>query len=148
MNDSEIAALLDRNMREVEKSEHRAFYVRNVVENDAAVWFAILDAANGQHIGNVWLWDIDFRHKKAEVRILVGERDCWGKGVGRRAIRQITEYGHLTMGLHKLYAYVMERNPRARAAFEKSGYHLEATLAEEALWEDRFRPVFRMAHIE
>lgn len=148
VNDAEIAALLNRNMQHVDEVEHREFYRRNVVENSAAAWFAVLDADDRRHLGNVWLWNINSRHKKAEVRILMGERDRWGQGAGRLAIRKITEYGHGTLGLHKLYAYVMERNPRARTAFERSGYRLEATLTEEALWEGKFRPVFRMAHIE
>lgn len=147
INDEEIAGLLDRNMQHVGTDEHLEFFRRNVLENPCSVWFAILDAAGGRHLGNVWLWNIDLRHKKAEVRIVVGERDRWGSGLGRTALRKITDYGHGVLRLHKLYAYVMERNPRARAAFERAGYTLEATLAEEALWEGKFCHVFRMSHI-
>lgn len=148
INDEEIAGLLDRNMQPVAADEHREFFRRNVVDNPCAAWFAIVEQRDARHVGNVWLWNIDRRHKKAEVRIVVGERDRWSTGLGRNALAKITDYGHRVLGLHKLYAYVMERNPRARAAFERAGYTVEATLEEEALWKGIFQAVFRMSHIE
>lgn len=148
INDPEIGALLDRNMQYVTSEEHEAFYRRAVLQNDAAAWFAVVRKADGRYVGNAWLWDINRRHCKAELRILIGDRSAWGRGIGTEAIDMLTRYGHDELKLHKIYAYVMERNPRAKIAFERAGYALEASLRDEAFWEGEFWPVHRLAHTD
>lgn len=145
VNDAEIAGLLDR-VLPVTVEEQALFYRRAIVENRSAVWFAVFQRE--EHIGNCWLWDIKTRHRNAELRIVIGERSAWGTGAGTEAIALLTDYAHQSLGLHKVYAYVMQRNPRARAAFQKSGYALEADLRDEVFWNGRFEGVWRLTHVD
>ena len=40
----------------------------------------------GEHIGNCTCYNIDERHKEAELGIVIGKREYWGKGYGSDAV--------------------------------------------------------------
>ena len=54
-----------------------------------------------------------------------------GRGVGTRAIDLVSRYAFEQLSLHRVYAYVLALNPRARRAFEKAGFSLEGTLRDD-----------------
>ena len=142
LNDPEILGLMDM-VAPVTAEQHEGFLRYGIAENKNARWFAI--EREGRFIGKVWLWDINWRHRRAEVRILVGERESWGSGTGTTALSIITKYAFETLGLHKIYAYVHERNVRSKRAFLRAGFIEEAMLREEAFWDERFQHIYRMA---
>lgn len=144
VNDPEIAAFVDR-VLPVTEFEHERFFERYVQDNPSAVWFGIRSEKLGRYVGNVWLWNINPRHRNAELRILIGDREAWGSGAGTEAIKLLSVHAFAQMGLHKVYAYVMARNPRAKTAFEKAGYLQEAILREECFWDGTFSDVSRMS---
>ena len=41
-----------------------------------------IDTIDGKHIGNFMYYDIDLRRGEAELGIMIGDRDYWGKGYG------------------------------------------------------------------
>jgi RimJ/RimL family protein N-acetyltransferase len=127
-NDRQLARLLDRAAR-VEADEHQRWFNALAGRSDT-VYFAI--EAGGRHIGNVWLANIDARHRKAEVRIVLAT-DAVGRGAGTEALREITTYAFVTLDLQRLYAYVLAFNPRARRSFEKAGFELEGTLRNDRM---------------
>jgi len=110
--------------------EHEAWFAALAAERDR-VYFAIERADTGQHIGNVWLWGIDWRHRRAEVRIVIGEPAECGRGSGSQAIDAIARYAFARLNLHKLIAYVLATNAPAQRAFEKACFEREATLKED-----------------
>src|SRR5207237_1169045 len=99
--------------------------------------FAI-ETPEGQHVGNVWLWAIDSRHRSAEVRIVIGEANCVGRGMGTEAIRMLADYARDRLNLRRLYAQALSTNPRSRRAFEKAGFELEGTFREDRWVGDRY----------
>src|SRR5688572_17434563 len=96
-NDPELMRLMDR-ARAVSEDEHAAWFDALERRDDCA-YFAIELA--GAHVGNVWLWAIDTRHRKAEVRIVVGEASARGHGVGARAIELATRHAFDQLQLHR-----------------------------------------------
>jgi len=127
--------------------QHEQYIRANVTENRAAVWFAVETLSEREHVGIVWLWDVNDRHRRAEVRIVIGS-EAAGRGYGPDALNALALYAFRTLGLHKLYAYIHERNQRSRKAFERAGFVLEATLKDEAFWNGAFAPVWRLARID
>lgn len=125
-NDADLARLLGR-LRTVEPDEHERWFAGLAGRVDT-IFFAIQTGSDEQHVGNVWLADIDRRHQKAEVRVVIGTSKHRGAGLGTRALDLIARYAFETLGLHRVYAYVMSFNPRARRSFEKAGFVLEGTL--------------------
>jgi RimJ/RimL family protein N-acetyltransferase len=140
MNDPELARLLGRE-RPVSDLEHER-WLDAVLRRDDCVFFAILAGDPPCHVGNVWLWDIDARHRKAELRIVLGDPTRVGRGVGSTAIRLACAYAFDVLNLHKIFAYVLDFNPRARRAFEKAGFSVEGVLQKDRWAGDRYADVF------
>jgi [ribosomal protein S5]-alanine N-acetyltransferase len=127
INDPEIARLIDRD-RSVTRAEHEAWYRQLVASKSAAV-FAVDRLADDQFIGLAWLYEIHSRHRRAEVRIVIGERSCWGGGYGTETLRLLVQIAFGPLGLEKLWADVLATNPRGVAAFERAGFTREGRLA-------------------
>ena len=138
-NDLELSRLLDR-ARPVSDVEHEN-WTASLHGREDCVLFAI-EATGSHHVGNVWLWAIDPRHRNAEVRIVVGETQALGRGIGSEAIRLIADYARDRLNLRRLYAYVLATNPRARRAFEKAGFELEGTLRQDRWAGERYADVW------
>lgn len=126
-NDPELSRLMDR-ARPVSEDEHRAWFASLQGREDCR-YFAVVERAT--HVGNVWLWAIDARHRKAEIRIVIGDAAARGRGVGTRALDLASRCAFEQLGLHRVYGYVLALNPRARRAFEKAGFALEGTLRDD-----------------
>lgn len=125
VNDPEIGALIDRG-RPVDAAEHARWY-EALVSAETSRTFAI-DDEGGRFIGLVWLYGIHWRHKRAEVRIVIGERTAWRGGRGTEALRLVAEAAFGSLDLEKLWADVLSTNPRAVAAFERAGFVREGLL--------------------
>jgi RimJ/RimL family protein N-acetyltransferase len=126
-NDVELARLMDR-AKAVGEDEHLAWFAALQRREDCR-YFAVVERS--VHVGNVWLWAIDPRHRKAEIRIVIGDAHARGRGVGTRALDLVSRYAFEQLGLHRVYAYVLALNPPARRAFEKAGFELEGTLRDD-----------------
>ena len=145
INRTDVMEGLDRVLPATEE-EHRRFVERHIAGNPTAIWFSI-EAADGTYVGNIWLWDLHWRHRRAEVRLFIGHSEYFGKGLGAAAIAAISAYAFESLGLHKLYAYIHTSNERSRRAFESAEFALEATLSDEAYRNGVFADVWRMCRI-
>jgi len=139
INDLELARLLDRACP-VGDAEHKDWYKQLATHADT-VYFAIETLPAQRHVGNVWLWNINSRHRHAEVRILIGDHNEQGRGYGTEAIRLIAHYARERLNLRRLYAYTLATNPRARCTFEKVGFVLEGVLREDRWVGDHYADV-------
>jgi RimJ/RimL family protein N-acetyltransferase len=145
VNDVEVARLLDR-ARPVSDADHERWF-NSITGRDDCVFFAIEALPGKQHAGNVWLWDIDARHRKAEVRILIGTHQHQGRGLGSEALALLADFARERLHLQRLYAFVLSTNPRARRAFEKAGFELEGVLRQDRWVGDRFADVYLLGRL-
>ena len=139
-NEPELMRLLNR-ARPISHSEHDQWFA-SLAQRKDCLYFAIETNADSIHVGNVWLWDIDVRHRRAELRIVIGHGSYIGKGAGTEAISNLCNYAFEELTLHKIYAYVLAINPRARRAFEKAGFLLEGTLREDRWTGESYSDVY------
>ncbi|MCX8083991.1 MAG: GNAT family N-acetyltransferase [Calditerrivibrio sp.] len=145
VNDGEIASLVDR-VLPVTEIEHERWY-DSIQQNQNIVVFAIEEKTTNKYIGNVWLYNVDYRHRKAEVRILIGDSEGKNKGFGTEALKMISLFAFNKMNLHKLYAYVLASNIRAKKSFEKAGFVEEGILKKDRFVNGHYEDVFLMAKI-
>ena len=144
-NDPEISRLMNRE-RPVSESEHETWFA-SIGRRDDCAFFAVESADAAAHVGNVWLWAIERRHRKAELRIVIGEPAARGQGAGAEAIDLLCRYGFEHLGLHRIYAYVLAINPAARRAFEHAGFHLEGTLRDDRWTGDGFTDTYLLGRV-
>src|SRR5438067_1814507 len=111
-NDPELMRLLNR-AQPISSSEHEQWFA-SLKERKDCTYFAIETNADSVHVGNIWLWDIDPRHRRAELRIVIGNNAYTGQGAGTEAIKGLCNYAFEQLNLHKINAQVLAINPRAR----------------------------------
>lgn len=102
-------------------------YVKNCGTDDGLHWCINID---GVHIGGCGLHRISLADRRAEIGLMIGEKDYWGKGIAQAVEAMITDYALsnvVASGLHKIYARVFVNddgsgNEASRAAIMKVGY--------------------------
>lgn len=129
LNDPVVTKLQNKgifvNSRELQRK-----YYHKMMESKNDVLLAIIDKETETHIGCVGLHHIDSVHRSAELGIVIGEKEFWGKGYGRKTWNLITHYGLFILNLHRIYVNIMcGNNPSIRSA-KASGYVVEGTIQD------------------
>jgi RimJ/RimL family protein N-acetyltransferase len=141
VNDAEIAALVDR-VRPVTLGEHRRWYEK-LTTSESSLVFAVEDRRKKTLLGCVWLHGIDWRHRRAELRIVLGATARERAGRGTDAIRTLCRVGFECLNLAKIYAEVLAANVRACRAFEAAGFEREGVLRHDRFVDGESRDVVR-----
>ena len=91
--------------------------------------FAVRLSSTGTLIGSVGLRDIDPEHRQAEMGFWIG-RDWWGQGYARESAAAVLRFGFETLGLNRICAHHMARNPASGRVLLALGMHREGVLRE------------------
>ena len=78
-------------------------------------------------------------HGFADISLLIGEKEYWGKGIATQAIELISNFAFETLNLHKLKAGCYSENIGSKKAFEKVGFNLEGTLKSQWKLNNRYQ---------
>ena len=124
MNDPEVTASLESRFYPNSMEQLRE-YVNAKLGDRNNVFLAIILKEGDRHIGNIKLGPINWIHRFADVGLLIGEKDCWGKGYASEAIRLVVDYAFLQLNLHKLTASMYEDNHGSLKAFQRAGFQVE-----------------------
>ncbi|WEK21295.1 MAG: GNAT family N-acetyltransferase [Candidatus Pedobacter colombiensis] len=87
-------------------------------ENDSR--FAICLHGTDQYIGNVQL--IDLKDSKGEFHLFIGEKQLWGRGIGKSATKLILKFGFSEKKLESVFLFAHEDNTPALSIYEKLGF--------------------------
>jgi [ribosomal protein S5]-alanine N-acetyltransferase len=81
----------------------------------------------------------ELEHDRAELGYWVG-KPYWGRGYATEAARALVEYGFDTLGLHRIYARYLTRNPASGRVLHKIGMTHEGHRRQHekkwGVWED------------
>lgn len=91
--------------------------------------FAIRLLPGSPLIGCAGLRDIDPEHLQAELGFWIG-RDWWGHGYAREAAAEVIRFGFEQLGMNRIYAHHMARNPAAGHVLLHLGMQREGVLRE------------------
>ena len=116
--------------------------LRNSKEN---IVFAIVDKESDKMIGIVGLYDISWIPRHAELRIVIGEKDFWGKGYGVEAIKLVVDYAFDKLNLNKVYLGVNAEHKRAIEAYKNAGFIEEGILRKEQYRNSKYYDAVRMS---
>lgn len=100
---------------------------QNISSTTTSRTFAI-KTHEGEYIGNVEISAIDWRSRKAEVGIIIGEKEHWNKGYGTEALSLIVDFAFGQMNLERLQANILDVNSNAMKLFEDLGFLKEGML--------------------
>lgn len=106
---------------------------------------AIVDRETNLHIGNIGLTAIDWANGKAELGMLLGDRNFWGQGYMSEAFDLITTFAFSRLKLHRLYAGTERDNQAAVRLFKKAGWEKEGIFKDDILRNGEYVDVIRFA---
>jgi RimJ/RimL family protein N-acetyltransferase len=109
---------------------HSRFYEQVVCSKDDLV-LAVCLKGDDRHVGNIGLHRINWLYRRAELGIIIGDRQVHGRGIGTEAVHLIIQHGFARLNLHKVFLRVEDGNVAARRAFAKAGFVEEGTLRQE-----------------
>jgi ribosomal-protein-alanine N-acetyltransferase len=130
MNDPEITQYLETRFLPRSMNNIRAF-VESMEGNSDEIFLAICLTKDDRHIGNIKLGPINWIHRFADISLLIGERDCWGRGLGAEAIGLVVGFAFGVLNIHKLKASCYADNVGSMKAFEKNGFEREGALVRQ-----------------
>lgn len=81
-----------------------------------------IDTFEGKQIGNCMYYDIDHIRGRAELGILIGDREFWSQGYGTDAVDTLLNHIFLSTPMRVVYLHTLEWNIRAQKSFAKSGF--------------------------
>lgn len=104
------------------------------------ILFAIIEKETDRHIGNLGIVDVDWvKRIVGSIGILIGEKDCWGKGYGTEVLKLAVEYCFKRLNMHKIVQAAAISSVASIKFLEKLGFVLEGTLRKEAFIDGEYQ---------
>lgn len=105
-----------------------------------ALYFMILEIEGKSPVGFAQLESIDGRNASAEINVIIGEVDKWGRGYCRESVGLLLDHCFKVLNLHRISLNVPEYNARAMECFKHCGFQIEGRLRHDhytkAGWKD------------
>jgi diamine N-acetyltransferase len=117
------------------------------LERQQAVVLAV-ETAEGIHIGNIGLHDINWKDRTAELGIAIGEKAYWNQGYGTNAIHTLLGFAFREMNLHRISLRVDADNDRGIRCYEKAGFRREGILRQVVFREGMHHDQFIMSILQ
>jgi len=137
VNDEEITYYMFTG--QIPKNSNQIFdEFKKLLESRDNIVFLVLDNKNKKPIGYTGLFDINHVARKAEFRILIGDKDFWGKGLGMEITELMTFYGFDRLNLNKIYCGYVNENKAAGKAYKKAGYIKEGELHDDVYRNSKY----------
>jgi diamine N-acetyltransferase len=129
-NDSTLYEHLGGNFRWVSRSAEEEWIRRRCMYSSNEINLAICISDTHEHIGNIYLRDMDWVARHAELHIFIGAQTQRGHGYGEAAIRQVLAHAFEDLGLHRVFLYVLVSNEPAIHLYKKCGFIEEGRLRQ------------------
>lgn len=114
------------------------------IEGDARTRFAVCEAGSGGLVGSIELRAIDSEHAQAELSFWIG-RPYWGRGYAAEAGAALIRHAFGPLGLNRVYAFHMVRNPASGRVLARLGMRKEGLLRQRVRKWGRFEDVLAWA---
>lgn len=125
----------------VTKEGHKEWYKRYLADASQKIWAIYCEE---RYVGNVGLKNIDTKNRKAEGWMYVGNSSLHGKHIGSETWGVLFRNGDFeSLGLHKLYSFVAERNMASRKMLLNAGFQEEGILKDEVYFGEEYVSLYR-----
>lgn len=132
--DEEIANLLRHDLEPLREREANAYFSNIILPlSSRGHCWAIHRNDTGALIGTAAITDLSKVRHTCLYRIVIGEKDAWGKGFGTEATRLVAQEVFETLPVTRFRLEVFAHNERARRAYERVGFR-QYDRYEERVW--------------
>ncbi len=122
--------------------EAERYVARQQPEREAgrSVIFTIEQKTEGLFCGLIEVRDIDREHSQGELSFWLAV-EAWGQGYMSEVVQAVVRYAFESLGLNRLFAYHMLRNPASGRVLEKNGFNQEGVLRQRVRKWGQFEDV-------
>jgi len=128
LNDPEVNRYSGRRFRPVSEADAERYL--GSLGSDAQV-LAVCLREGGRHVGNIKYGPVDWSNRCAEIEILIGDTEQWGKGLATEAIYLVSRHLFTVLGLHRVEA--KSANPAFIRTVKKLGWQQEGVMRQRFL---------------
>ena len=96
-------------------------------------------ALQDELIGFIDLFDFDPIHRRAGIGIVIASEEHRGQGLAKEGLALLCTYGFTHLGLHQLYANILEENTASIALFENLGFKAVGLKKDWVFYQGEFR---------
>jgi RimJ/RimL family protein N-acetyltransferase len=133
VNDFEVAYYSGDPLQPTAEELHQTEHEKTSKEwQSRRVAFTIYERATLRPIGITHWRHVHSANRTADYGIVIGEKDCWGKGYGTETTRLMLEYAFTVLNLHSVFLATSGYNERAMGAYRRAGFR-EAGRRREAI---------------
>jgi RimJ/RimL family protein N-acetyltransferase len=93
---------------------------------------------DGQCVGACGLFTFNATARTCELGIAIGDRDYWGQGYGRDAVRVLIDYAFRYRNFRKVWLWTHAANLRAIRAYRAAGFVEEGRLRQHVWSNGRY----------
>lgn len=108
--------------------------VQNWIEkqrtNQRDIVWAIAAREGDECIGHAGLYDIDYRIRKAELGVCLGNRAFWGRGLGSKVYVAVLDFGFKHLNLHRIETFNLATNTKTEHIKQKLGFQCEGEMRD------------------
>lgn len=91
----------------------------------------IIETKNMSPIGTIFLNDIDWKDRHAELQTMIGEKEKRHRAFGIEAELQMLIYAFHFLNLHKIYAQIIQYAQESKRLIEQAGFVQEAVFKKK-----------------
>lgn len=114
VTDTEVPFSMHGILQLIEQQQH--------IRSTGQLRFMICVNESNEAVGAIDLYDADFRHGRAAVGVLIGDKADMNKGYASESIDLLIEYARDFLALHNLYCSVQADNLESLRLFDKKGF--------------------------
>ncbi len=116
-----------------------------MISSPAEEELAICTCRDEAFIGVAGLHGINPVARSAELRVFIGEKQCWSRGYGTEASQLLLAWAFEVLHLHKVWLGVNAGQANAVRVYEKVGFVREGVLRDEVWRNGRYYDAVRMS---
>jgi len=144
LDDSEITHFLEMGFRPTSDHDLETVFKLSTETHDNIV-FTITDKQSGQAVGFVGLYAINWVCRRGDYRIIIGERESLGRGLGTEVAKLVVAYGFETLNLEVMTLGVNSENHRAIQSYENAGFVREGVRRKMIYRNNRYYDILQMS---
>jgi CMP-N,N'-diacetyllegionaminic acid synthase len=113
-------------------------YVRGLFSSKNDYFFAIYLKGNDEFIGTLKIGSIDWYSKTADIGIMIGNKNYWGKGISKDAVAAACDYAFRKLKMRRLTGGCLSVNVAMGKCFERTGFKKEGVHRNQVPFESDY----------
>lgn len=138
INDPEVTRYLLVGLWPISRRNEQEWLDRATLGKDDSNKVLTAETKEGVYLGSVGLHGIDYVSGVAELGIVIGNKEYWGKGYGTDAARTMLKHAFTSVRLRKVVLRVFGSNVRAQRSYAKLGFREVGCFKAQALKQGVF----------